>query len=227
MIVMLYFDSGYYYWASVLIGSFAVHEPEAKFTLYTFNLSKQQIDELNSFSSVLYVENMVMKFDPKIATKWLYQLVCRKGKFLLDTMNRFENEKLFISMDVDMMLVQELGVLKKKMKNYDVGFVWVNINKIMSGFIAVSNTDNAKKYLEEYYKRAMIGKLKHENDQPTLAKIYEEKKNDMSFLLLSRKYLDSSAGKDAYVWSAHKSVFGPKKERHKKYLKKLKYMENE
>lgn len=222
MIVMLYFDKGYTHWAPLLMESFSIHEPECKFTLYTFNLSKNEVVEFEAYKNVLFVKNRFMGFDPKIASRWLYQLVCRKGGFLLDTMDRFPGEDLYVSMDIDMMLVRPLDELKEQMKTHDVGFVWVKNDKVASGFIAASDTEDARRYIKEFHNRATYGFMEHKNDQPTLAKLYDENKGKMNFLLLTRQYIDHHSSSNAYVWSAHKTAFGNKKVRYKKYKEFLK-----
>jgi hypothetical protein len=223
MITILYFDEKYFRWAPLLIESFRIHEPEGKFALNTFNLPDQQLDELKSFESIVFVKNEEVFFDPLKATSRLYQLVCRKGGFILETMDRYDDE-LFISMDTDMLLIRELDELKTEMKNSDIGFVHVHSRKVLSGFIAISRTKAARDYIEEYHKRATKGKLCHENDQPILAQIHEKYKNKMKFLHLSRRYLDHLSHDNAFIWSAHKSNFGSKDERYKTYFDKLREM---
>lgn len=224
MVVILYFDKNYARWAPLLIRSFNIHEPKCKFCLYTYNLSKSKINKLMSFESVNYIKNETMKFDRTKASRWLYQLVCRKGEFILDTMDRFKNSNLFVSMDVDMILVNNLTNLKNAMISNDLGFVRVGKNKILSGFIAINNTSAAKDFIGEYNKRAMTGFLEHKNDQPVLAKIYEERKDKINCLLLDRTYLDHTSDYNAYIWSAHKTSFGSKDSRYKTYVKEIKKM---
>lgn len=222
MIIMLYFDKGYAHWAPLLMESFSIHEPDCKFTLYTYNLSKEEVAKFEDSKNVLFVKNRFMEFDPKVASRWLYQLVCKKGGFLLDTMDRFPGEDLYVSMDIDMMLVHPLDELKEQMKNHDIGFVWVKDDKVASGFIVASDTRNARRYIKEFHNRATDGFMEHKNDQPTLAKLYNENKDKMNFLLLTRQYIDHFSRDDAFVWSAHKTAFGNKKVKYKKYREFLK-----
>lgn len=221
---MLYFDKGYAHWAPLLMESFNIHEPECKFTLYTYNLSEEEVIKFEASRNVLFVKNRFMKFDKKIASRWLYQLVCRKGGFLLDTMDRYPGEDLYISMDLDMMLIRPLSELKAQMKAHDIGFVWVKDDKVASGFIAVSDTKDARRYIKEFYNRATDGFMEHKKDQPMLAKIYNESKNNMRFLLLTRQYIDHTSTPNAFIWSAHKTKFGNKKVRYKRYTDVLNKM---
>ena len=214
---ILYFDEKYYKWAPLLIKSIAKYEKEAGVVIFSFNLTESHIKELTSYSNVIEVTNKKLSFDSNIASHWLYQLVCEKGKFILDTMEKYDNDELFINMDVDMILVNNLEELKSDMKNQDVGFVHVSDAKIMSGFLAANNTKNSRIYFSEFYKRATTGKRCHEKDQPVLAKIYNEMKDKMKFVLLDRRYLDHTSNKDAIIWSAHKTDYGIKNERYELY----------
>ncbi len=229
MIVELHFDTKYFRWVPLLLRSFKLREPDVKFALYTFNLSDDQIIELEKFKNIAFWDKKVEKYDTSIASGWLYQIVCRKGAFILDVMGRFKSENLFISMDVDMVLLRNLNELKKSMADNDVGFFRVGKGKIASGFIAIANTENAKKFMQEYYDIATEGVMCHKKDQPVLAFLYEKYKDKMKFLLLDRRYIDHSIGKsisDPYILSAHKTITGTKEIKYGIYKKIVENMEN-
>jgi len=226
MIVILYFDKNYIWWVPILVESFNLYEAKVKFVFYTFNLSNKQINKMKELKNVIFVKNEGMEYDPLEATSWLYQLVCRKGKFIIDAMNRYRSD-LFINMDVDMLLLRNLNDLKDSMRDNDIGFVRISEKKIMSGFIAIRNSNNSRKFIEEYYQKAMTGKLKRENDQPVLASLYEKYKDKMKFVLLTRQYLDPTYGweiNDPYILSAHKSYMGTPPEKYAIYKEILERM---
>jgi len=178
-----------------------------------------------------------MQFDPKKADTYYgglnakdplrFQLTCRRGEYVLKSMSKFPNEYLFVITDTDTLMVNPLTELKKEMKNYDIGIVRVSETKICSGFFAARPTERGKRYLRIFRDTAMAGRLFLCKDQKSLAKVYEKNKNDIDFLMLSRKYLDHACNNDSYMWSGHKSRFGTKKEKHQRYLKKLESLKNE
>lgn len=229
----LYFDDKYCYWAKPLAESIAIHEPETKIYFHTFNLSDKQIDEIKSFPNTAHIDNKKMKFDIKISDAYKnrynplrFQITCRKGEFMLAAMKRFPDEDLFIIMDVDMLMIKPLRDLKTQMKNYDVGIMRVGHGKIMGTFFCARSTAGGKLYLKIFNEQAMDGRLYLCKDQKTLDKVYVETNDKIKFLLLDRRYLDHLSNKDSYIWSAHKSKFGTKTERFKKYLEVLKRMKN-
>jgi hypothetical protein len=232
----LYFDNKYCYWAKPLAESIAIHEPETKIYFHTFNLSDNQIDEIKSFPNTAYIDNKKMKFDIKIADAYnkhlnrndplRFQITCRKGEFMLASMKKFPDEDLFIIMDVDMLMIRPLNDLKIQMKNHDVGIVRVGPGKIMGTFFAARSTKRGKQFLSIFNKQVMTDRLYLCKDQKTLDKVYTETNKNIKFLLLDRRYLDHSSNKDSYIWSAHKSAFGSKVERFKKYIEVLERMRN-
>lgn len=236
MIINLYFDNKYFYWADPLIRSIGIHEPYTKIHFHTYNLSNDQVKELESYSSTAYVDNEDMKFDPKISDAYYknlnrndplrFQITCRKGEFLLKSMDRFLEEDLFVVMDVDMLVMQPLNALREQMRSHDVGIIRVGPGKIMGTFFVARSTDAGKHFLRSFNKQVMDGRLYLCKDQKTLAKVYEETHEyKVKFMQLDRRYLDHSSEKKSYIWSAHKSKFGSKEQRYKKYLKVVKLME--
>ncbi len=235
MIINLYFDNKYFYWANTLVRSIKVHEPSTKIHFHTYNLSDEQVKELESYSNTAYVDNAKLKFDPEIADAYnnhlnkddplRFQITCRKGEFLLKSMKRFPDEDLFIVMDVDMVVIRCLDDLRNQMKGNDVGVIRSGKRKIAGGFIIVRPTEKGKYFLTLFDKLVMQDRLYLCKDQKTLAKVYEKSHKKIKFLQLGRGYLDHSSGEEAYIWSAHKSKFGTKIERYKKYLEYVEKME--
>lgn len=221
MVLILYFDSGYFKWAPLIIESYNKYEPNIKIAIYGINLTHDQIKTLDSFDNInLIITQQDVKFDPTIASRWLYQIVCNKGKYILNAMNHFGDD-LFIISDVDMILRKPLTELKHQMKNYDIGFIHVNPNKVMSGFIAIRDTPESRSFINEYHTRATNGFMDHSKDQPVLAKLVQERKSSMKFLDLDRKYLDQTSNNKSFIWSAHKSAHGSKDDRYLKYKNTL------
>lgn len=234
MIIVLFFDDKYFHFAKPLLSSIKIHEPSAGVYINGFNLTHEQVEELKSYKCVKAVKNEKLKFDPSIADTYnkglnrgkplRFQLTCQRGRYMLDAMNAFPTEKLFIISDVDTLMIQPLTELKHQMKNHDIGIVRVSDTKICSGFFAVSSTKNGKLYLKNFYDTAMDGRLFLCKDQKTMAKIHEKLKDEIKFLYIDRRYLDHSCGDDAFMWSGHKSAFGTKEQKYQKYLRKLKAM---
>ncbi len=235
MIINLYFDHKYFHWANPIVRSIKVHEPSTKIYFHTYNLSEDQVEELESYSNTAYVDNMKLKFDPKISDAYYkhlnetdplrFQLTCRKGEYILKAMSKFPEEDLFIVMDVDMLLRCPLNDLRKQMKDCDIGIVKRSETKIAGGFCAASSTKGAKHFLTMFDKLVMKDRLYLCKDQKTLSRVYNETNTKIKFLLLDGRYLDHSSSEKSYIWSAHKSSFGTKQERYEKYLKVVKQME--
>lgn len=236
MIINLYFDNKYFHWADPVVRSIKVHEPDTRIHFHTYNLSNGQVRKLESYSNNVHVDNTDMKFDPKISEPYFrggvviedplrFQITCRKGEFLLKSMDKFPEEDLFVVMDVDMLVIQSLNALRKQMKDHDIGVMRVGNEKIAGGFIVARPTEKGKYFLSTFDKLVMKDRLYLCKDQKTLAKVYNETNTEVKFLLLDRRYLDHSSGEEAYIWSAHKSKFGTKIERYKKYLEYVEKME--
>jgi hypothetical protein len=234
MVIVIFFDNKYFHFVDPLLTSIKIYEPCAKVYAHTFNLSKDQKDELKKHSNIYHIVEEEIEFDPNIADEYhgqlnkgkplRFQLTCRRGEYLLNAMDVFPDEDLFIITDIDTLMINPLNELKSQMLNYDVGLVYVNENKICSGFFVVRPTENGKLYLKSFYDTAMNGRLFLCKDQKSLAKVYEDMKRDIDFLFIDRRYLDHTLSGDSFMWSGHKSRFGNKEERYKKYLEKLKEM---
>lgn len=235
MVIVLFFDNKYFHFVEPLVKSISIKEPDTKIYAHTFNLSQNQTKEIESYPNVSFVEEQI-KFDYSIADKYdiglnkgkplRFQLTCRRGKYVLDAMKHFSNQKLFVIMDVDTLVIQPLDELKRKMKNHDVGVVWVGKDKIASGFFAVKNTERGIHYLKQFYNVAMNGRLFLCKDQKSMAKVYEDVKNKTNFLLIDRRYLDYACSEDAFVWSGHKSQYGTKDEKCKLYINVVNKLNN-
>ena len=230
MVFVLYFDNYYFHWAKPLTESIKIHEPKSKIQIYSYNLKEEQIEDLRLYSNVTEVINKSMKYDPHISETYngrkiiRFMMTCRKGEHLLRAMEKYPDEKLFVVMDVDMLLVRPLNDLKKQMRNKDIGLMRVGPGKVMGTFLAAKSTRNGKHFLSDFNKAVMDGILYLCKDQKTLSTIYEGMKNKINFLLLTRQYIDHASTDDSYIWSAHKSKYGSKKERFKVYEDKLKLM---
>ncbi len=235
MIINLYFDNKYFHWADPVVRSINLNEPGTKIHFHTFNLSDKQVKELESYSNMAHVENRVMLFDPEVSEPYSkcgvgiedllrFQITCRKGEFLLKSMDRFPDESMFIVMDVDMLLVHSLNDLRNQMKGHDIGIIRSGNEKICGGFITAMSTEKGKHFLTMFDKLVMKDRLYLCKDQKTLSRVYNETNTIVKFCLLSRRYLDHRFSKESYIWSAHKSKFGTKKETYQRYIKALDQM---
>jgi len=234
MVIVLFFDDKYFHFVQPLISSINLHEPDAKIYVHAFNLSHKQIKQIKNCTNVFFVINENIKFDPKIADEFhsglnkgkplRFQLTCQRGRYLLDAMKALPNEDLFVITDTDTLMVNPLTELKEQMKNHDIGIVRVSESKICSGFFAARRTKKAKNYLKIFYRTAMNGRLFFTKDQQSLAKVYENTKNRMKFLMIDRRYLDNTRNDNSFMWSGHKSRSGTKKFKYQEYKKKLRRM---
>lgn len=226
IIFNLYFDHKYHSWSDLLIRSIRQHEPNTSIYIHGFNLSKQQrlhIESLqtdrNDFADMAYDPDIADPYYPDPDVDQLrFQMTCRKGQFLMESMDHF-GDGLHIIMDVDMLLIQPLNKLKKHMEDHDVGLLKVKNGKIAGGFIAARNTDAGRLFAERANELAMDGRLYLCKDQKTLYDAYAQLKDEVRFLHLNRRYLDATSNDKAFIWSAHKSAYGSKKDRFLKYLK--------
>ena len=235
MVIVLFFDKKYFHFVKPLATSISIHEPKSKIYAHTFNLSDEQIEELNTYPNITAVEYNKIQFDPKKADTYYgelngtdplrFQLTCRKGEYMLKAMSKFPEEDLFIVMDVDMLLRCPLNDLRKRMKDCDIGIVKRSETKIAGGFCAASSTEGAKHFLTMFDKLVMKDRLYLCKDQKTLSRVYNETNTKIKFLLLDGRYLDYGSSEKSYIWSAHKSKFGSKEEKYEKYLKVVKQME--
>lgn len=237
MVIVLFFDKKYFHFIKPLTTSINIHEPKSKIHAHTFNLSDEQKKELETYPNIEAVEYNEMEFDPKKSDTYYkglnrtdplrFQLTCRRGEYVLKSMSTFPNDDLFVITDSDTLMVHPLSDLKNKMKSHDVGIVRVSKTKICSGFFAVRSVEAGRRYMEIFKETAMDGHLYLCKDQKSLAKVYEENKENINFLFLSRKYLDHACNEDSYMWSGHKSAFGSKEQKYKRYIKALNRMVKE
>jgi len=234
MVIVLFFDNKYFHFIKPLINSINLHEPDAKIYVHAFNLSSKQIRQIKNCLNVEFVVNEKIEFDPKISDEFhsglnkgkplRFQLTCQRGRYLLNAMKSFPDEELFVITDADTLMVNPITELKQQMKNYDIGIVRVGESKICSGFFAANSTKNAKNYLKLFYKTAMKGRLFFTKDQQSLAKVYENTKNKIKFLMIDRRYLDNTRNDNSFMWSGHKSRSGTKEFKYQKYKEKLREM---
>lgn len=231
MVIVLFFDDKYFHFATPLLESIAIHEPKAKLHIHAFNLRSNQIKILQKVKNFSIIQLEHLEFNPDIADEFnkglnkgkplRFQLTCQRGRYLLDAMDNFSEEKLFIISDVDTLMINPFYELKQDMKKHDVGVVRLSKEKICGGFFAVNNNKNGRLYLKMFHENVMTGRLFVGKDQKTLAKVCEETKHKIKFLSIDRRYLDHTCKNDSFMWSAHKSIYGSKKDKYKTYIKKL------
>jgi hypothetical protein len=208
MIVILYFDNGYYKWSGPFLKSLQTHEPKAKVVIFGFNLTEKQETRLENVENVIEVINQELKWDEKKSYLWKFQLTCQKGHFVLETMKKYPGEDLYVIMDIDMLMVNPLDEMKESMRKYDVGLITIGETKVAGGFLVFK--ERATNFVTDFHRQTYTGKLYQSKDQKTLAKLYKRYENQLEFLNLSRKYIDHTFKLNSFIWSAHKQNFGVK-----------------
>lgn len=218
MTFTIYFNKDYIDWAKLLIKSINIIEPEAKIIAHCFNIEFNDTKRLVDFNNTFVIEYDI-KDIKHVDISW--QIIENKAKCFLKSISFFPDD-LHIMIDTDMMLINPLDELKKLMVNNDMGGIRINSEKIAGGFLAVNPTNNSLKLLKEWNRYLLDGIYFFNKDQPSLA-IYCKKhiKQGLKWLDVDRQYLDCLEKNDSFIWSAHKSEYGSKKNRFKKYKKKL------
>lgn len=232
--IILYFNDKYFMWAQPLIQSIAINEPSEKIVIFGLNLRSKQKAKLVRFRNVkqvVEIDNDLSRCPRKNGEAAL--LVGKKAWYLKKAIELFPKEKLFILMDVDVLLIKPLTRLKKQLKGHDMagsfgqkeGTDGIMKVKIAGGFTAFKPTEIIKELLEEWNELLTTGPYYWNKDQPSLALLFLKHAKSIRFLDIDRlEYMDATLKKSSFLWSAHKSKYGVKEERHKVYLIKLQEM---
>jgi len=234
MIAIIYFDKPYVKWAHIYLESLRLFEPNIKVVVYLFNVKKQIMYHMYDHPNVIDVKMRKMRYMSELGTRWRFQLVCRKGGLLLEVMDEYPDEDMFMLTDVDLLFRSNLLVARQKMIYRDIGFVLsmskTNTYKAMSGLIFVKNNKRARRYMTEYHKNASAGRAHKQKEQLELGRLYDKYKRAgwCKFLLLEYdKYIDPFARQDSYIWSPHKSQLGSKDKRYTKFTRELKRLKRQ
>jgi len=220
---ILFFDDRYFKWASPLIESITIHEPGERIGIYGFNLNESQAEKLRSYPNVVYIPSVLHKAvfkrrkreDSKAA-----RIIQRIASYFLDAFHRFPEEKLYMVLDVDSLLIRPLTEIKREMADYDIG-ISEGSQQIKVGFVLVNPTDASKKLVENWNDLLMEDSCYWSKGQITLFHLYQEHKDKMNFLEFGIPYRDPASKNDSYIWSAYKTTYGSKTDRHVLYEKKL------
>jgi hypothetical protein len=219
-------------WARIFIKTVEIFEPESKVYIHGINLHKKNTYELRNFKNIIEINNKKIKLHPSLEGQrakgggWMAQIISMRAGMFLEAMEKYPDEDIYITCDVDMVLLKELNDLRKSMKNKDLGlcvFLAKNkprvenyTDKVMATFVCAKRTDAAIKYFKrcddlssERYIRTI--------DQIALVNAYKEMKDDLKIHVLTRSYLDPFFLIDSYLWSAHKSMMGSKRDKLKLY----------
>ena len=241
MKAVIYFDKPYVKWSHIYLESLRLFEPNIKVVVYLFNTKKQIMYQLYDHPNVIDVKMRKMRYMSELGTRWRFQLVCRKGGLLLEVMDEYPDEDMFMLTDVDLLFRRNLLVARQRMIYNDIGFVMSkskpygkqhNIfkNKVMSGLIFVKNNKRARAYMEEYHKNASAGRAHKQKEQLELARLHDKYKraDKCKFLLLDYdKYLDPFSKSNSWIWSPHKSLLGSKDNRFKGFQRELKKLKKQ
>jgi len=207
---VLYFDLNYYKWASTLIESIQIFEPEEKIYIEATNLTKGRLDKLRKMDNVVEVVQREDKFDPDKADLFRSQMVSRRPIILTEAMVKYPDELLFFIMDIDMILIRSLDKLKKLMIECDMAVMKFSTIKVDGRFMAAKPTQEVKQFLEEWRELLWGGKLYHSKDQKTLAKIHNDWARELKFVYVDRSYSDHLFQNESFIWNACTTKFGSK-----------------
>jgi hypothetical protein len=150
---------------------------------------------------------------------WMAQIISMRASMFLDAINKYPEEDIYITCDVDMLLLKTLHNLRIDMIDHDLGLCVfpeytrdgrnLNRDKIMATFICARKTKAAIKYLKRW-KKLSDGNFVRTIDQIALVKAYGEMKEGLNIYTIPKTYLDDSFKLKSYLWSAHKSRRGGK-----------------
>lgn len=234
MTIILYFDDKYVHFALPLMESIKLHMPNVIIFSYTFNLTDYQKSIVSIRCEHCFHDKM--EFDPNIADEFKqglnkenslrFQLTCNKANFLQRTILNYDSD-LYVIMDTDSLVVNSFEHLINDMKDYDVGVIRPNENKVNGGFLVVKNNNFAKEFLTEFSMMVNKGRLYYGKDQKCLSEAYKKTKDYVRFFTIKdKKYIDYECLDDSYIWSAHKTErYGSKEEKYAKFLQKIDEME--
>ena len=225
MLFVLHFDSPYMKWARIFIKTINIFEPKSKIYINGINLHKKNIYELRNFENVIEINNRKLKEEKVITDRskgggWMAQIISMRASMFLDAINKYPEEDIYITCDVDMLLLKNLDNLRIDMIDNDLGLCVfpektrdgrsLNRNKVMATFICARKTKAAIKYLKRW-KKLCDGKFVRTIDQIALVKAYDEMKDNLNVYTIPKTYLDAEFKMRSYLWSAHKSRTGGKK----------------
>jgi len=223
--ILIYFDNRYYEYAPVYIESIRINEPKEKIFIQGYNLTSHMVRKLESYENVAAVNNEKLVHNRRKMNAMEHYIINQKARQILEAFDRFPKEDLFIITDVDMLMINPLTELRRDMKTYDVGVVWVSDKKVMGGFVAVTRKKRTREFLESWDRTMRTGRYYYNKDQPALSKTFNKFTEKLDFLLLTRQYLDAASSPDSYIWSSHKvKQHGTKDEKNLEYSNKLKQM---
>ena len=216
---VLYFDSKYYHWAPQLIGSIKKFEPSELIMTFGINLTPDQAVKSDRTSAF----HLNVSVPPQPEEEVPFQVIERKAEYLIDAIASFPTQKLFIMMDIDMLLLRPLTEVKEAMLDhkFDFAAILANPDKICGGFYAFRKTSVVMDLLDEWNEFLMDGKFYYDKDQPSLALLVRKYQfeHGLKVLPLTRGYLDYKSREGSHIWSAHKSEFGEKHNRFELYQK--------
>jgi hypothetical protein len=221
-------------WARIFIKTVEIFEPESKIYIHGINLHKKNIYELRNFKNIIEINNKKIKLHPSLEGQrakgggWMAQIISMRAGMFLEAMEKYPDEDIYVTCDVDMVLLKELNDLRKGMEDKDLGLcVFIAKNKpreekftpkVMATFVCAKRTDAAIKYFkrcDELSREIYIRTI----DQIALVRAYKELKNELKIHVFDRAYLDPFFLVNSYLWSAHKSMMGSKKNKLKLYKK--------
>ncbi len=224
---ILYFDEKYFEWSPMLIESIMISEPEERICIYGIELPERQIERIRSYSCVEYIpcvlqETEFVRFKKSIGER-PSRIIQKMAYFILNAFCRFPEEKLYMVLNVDSLVVNPLAEIKQKMVNYDIG-VSLGGGQVRTGFILMNCADVSKKFVEDWNSLLMDGPCYWGKDQHTLFQLYQKSRDKIRFLEFGGSYRDPSSMQESHIWSAYKTRFGSKAERYLLYEKKLEEM---
>jgi len=213
MLIVLHFDMPYIKWAKIFIKSIEIMETEAKIYISAINFNSKSLRYFNKLKNVIEIKQTKLDvLDSKNYVgkrgKWMAQIISMRSTVFLEAIKKYPNENLYITTDVDMLMIKNLKKLIQNMKNNDIG-IYINNNKIMAGFICIKNTKNAIKFIK-IWNKLCNGKYIETIDQIGLHKSYMKLKDKIKIYNIGIQYIDPFCDVNSFLWSAHKNTTGSK-----------------
>jgi len=207
-----------------MIESIGIHEPSERIFLWTFNLPKELYRYLENYDNVVGgVTTKILKSNTMV-----FQIICSRGGIVLNVMEKFPDEDVYIITDVDMIMVNPLHEFRKLIPEHDLAVVKAErAEKFCGGFIAFRKTKATINFLTAFNNKCMSSDFYYNKDQPILTKLVRKFQGQMKFLFLNRMYMDQFSREKAFLWSAHKKEISSKEQRYMDYNIKLMEMKNE
>lgn len=128
--------------------------------------------------------NLPFYYEKKETKQNYLQNCLMKPQYILDCLNKLNTDIFWIDADSNIVhFPEELTTFINQPSTYDLGFVIKKDKSVPeSALIYFNNTDNSKKFIQEWIDRSNIAaQTEEELDHPLLMDMFLEKKNELNY----------------------------------------------